>query len=496
MLNKKLLALSITAMLSASAMSQTNHFDIDYADPQGFGVNDTEQFMSPTGETTIGEYRKGLIELATRAVSLQFNFTTQHHLIIDFTAPNGYAALTSGPIFSEVLDGSVTDSFGVMELGRTYPSTLVSALTEVEYIYGEDAKVSFSDKQTSLEANDDEKYPGIVYDAYHEMMHVLGFVTTDCLGTCIPEPVSRDSHVSSFIYYNDAGVIKEFESLSLSQKTDAYLSTDGLRFGGSQASRDAAVNELTSGHQDGYVYMHSTPNENGDVDSQSGGHFSFDVSPAQLMYSSRAATEDIGMAAYLLCDVGWCRGQGKVIEQSVTASVNENASDENEMVIDMSISENINVGVDEFEFTFTTDPDVELISFEDTAELCSSIGGGSYRCNGELGALSTVELRLIVTNSEAYTLKGELKSTGFDVDRNGFNNILDAHFENKQVDVEDSTDGESTDDDSTSDDPTPTTPIVSAPQPQSGGGGSMSYILLPMLLLAVLRRRAGMGISA
>lgn len=482
MLNKKLLALSITAMLSASAISQTNHFDIEYTDPQDFGVNNSTSFTSPNGVTTVGEYRKELIELATRAVSLQFNFTTKHHLLVDFEAPDGYGAITLGPIFSEILSEGEKDPYDVMQLNRSYPSTLASALTGKPFTSDEDAIISFSNIESSLDSRSDKVYPGLVYDAYHEMMHVMGFVATDCLGNCLPEPVSRDSHISQLFYYNDAGDVKEFESLSMSKKTEAYLSTDKFWFGGTQASRDAAIDELTSGHQNGYVYMYSTPNQDGGVDSQSGSHFSFDVLPAQLMHSSRAATEDLGMAAYLLCDTGWCRGQGKVIEQSVVAEVNENASSDSESVIDITISENLNVGVDEFEFTFMMDPDVDLVSLEDTADACSEIGGGAYRCTGELGFLSTVKLRLVVAPFENYKLTGELRSTGFDVDRNGFNNILDVSFAKQSNDVDNSTD------DGSGSTPDP----VSIPQPQvqsDSGGGSMSFVMLPLFFIAALGRR-------
>ena len=488
MLNKKLLVLSVTSMLSASAASQTNYFTIDYADPQSFGVNDQSPFTSPDGDTTVGEYRKELIELATRAVSLQFNFTTQHQLIVDFKAPDGFGAITLGPIFSELISEGEKDEYGVMEFNRSYPSTLASALTGKAFTSDEDAIISFSNNENPLEFRNNSKYPGLVYDTYHEMAHVLGFVATDCLGNCQPEPVSRDSHISQFFYYNDAGVVTDYESLSLSKKTEAYLSTDKFWYGGTQTSRDAAIGELTSGHQNGYVYMHSTPNQDGGVDSQSGSHFSFDVLPAQLMHSSRAATEDLGMAAYLLCDTGWCRGGlGKVIEQSVVAELNENASSDTESVIDITISENLNVGVDEFEFTFTTDPNVELVSFEDTADSCSELGDGAYRCTGSLGFLSSVDLRLVVAPFENYNLTGELRSTGFDVDRNGFNNILDVSFASQDSNVDDSTGGDS----GSGTTPVPVTTPQTQPQNDSGGGGSMSFIMLPLLLIAALGRRVG-----
>lgn len=468
-----------STLLSTAAVAENlSKFEITYIDEPGKGAFSTEPFTTSDGtETTLGEQRQALLAHVTRAVSLQFNHgPIAHKLHVEFDVWEGYAATTLGPAYSEVREGSITDEFGVMQIGSSYPGTLVSALLSQDYQSDEDALVSFMPNIATFTASGDDKHPSFVYAAYHEMMHVLGFGRTDCLGNCLPEPVSRDGHLSPYLFYNDDGLIKEFESLSMEKKTDAYLSTDNFWFGGSPASRDAARAELTSGQQDGYVYMYATPNpDTGSVDGQAGSHFSFDVQPAQLMHSSNAKTEDISMAAYLLCDVGWCRNQGKVIEQSVVASLNENASSDTETVIDIVVQENLNIGVDEFVLNIRPDAAIQLLSLEDPDSLCVAVSEG-YQCKGQLLPLAQIDLRLIVTPAEQYVIDGEIYSTGFDVDRNGFNNILDAKLV-KAKEVE----------------PTqPETPTSTAPTPavqsNESGGGAFTFLLMPLLFIAFLRR--------
>lgn len=482
----KLTTILAVTLLSVSALAENvSMFNIHYNDSSGTGVRSTEPFTTSEGRvTTVGEYRKELIEHTTRAVSLQFNHVVPHKLVLDFKAPSGYAALTSGPSFTEFSEYDRKDKFGFLEVGRSYPSTLVSALKSIKNSHDEDAVVSFADNVDDLRTNREHVYPPIVYSAYHEMMHVLGFVGTDCLGKCIPEPTSKKGHISPYLYYNDNGTVKAFESLSMTKKTHAYMSTDKLWFGGSETSRNAAMKELSAGHTNGFVYMFATPSvETGSVDPQAGNHFSFEVQPAQLMRSSRASTVDIGMAAYLLCDAGWCQRGGKVIEQSVKAVLNENASSDTESVIDITVSENLNVGVKEFELTIIPDAGMNVIEFQDPDGVCSERNGGYY-CLGGLNPYEKMNARLIVTPSNEYTLKGDLRSTGFDVDRNGFNNILDVTLSKAAAPL-----------------PVQTAPVTSAPaKTENGGGGSgggsMSFVMLPLLLVALIRRKHVVGKAA
>ena len=220
--------------------------------------------------TTLGAYRQESIELATRAVALQFNTGVEYLIHVNFGVPEGYGATTSGPNFSEFTEFDKEDEFGLLEIGRKYPMTLQSALVGVDLnTYDEDAVISFSDTPSYAEINDDDKHPYVVYAAYHEMMHFMGFVALDCLGNCIPEPSSPKTHLSSHFYYNDDGTVRVFDNLTIDEKTTAYKSTNNLWFGGSDTTKQAANNELTGGVSDGYIYIHATPEETtGNVDPQ------------------------------------------------------------------------------------------------------------------------------------------------------------------------------------------------------------------------------------
>lgn len=471
----KLTIVLVVALLSATAFAEDESmFNVSYVDAADKGANSKTPFVTSEGkETTVGQYRQELVDLAALAVSLQFNHVVPHEIDVNFKAPEGYGAITYGPSFTEFTEFNRADKFGFLEVGRTYPATLVSALKSIRTAQDEDATVSFADNVEHLRVESGYDYAPIVYTMYHELMHVLGFATTDCLGKCIPEPVSKNSHVSPYIYYNSDRGLKPFESLSINQKTDAYLSIDKLWFGGSEASKNAAMAELTSGHVNGFVYMYATPNsDTGSVDGQSGDHFSFDVQPEQLMYSSRARTTDLGMAAYLLCDVGWCQDGGRVIEQSVSAVFDENASSDTESVIEVSVRENINVSVNEFELVITPDAAMNVLEFQDPNGMCSERNNGYY-CTGSLGALGKMNVRLIVSPLEEYVLKGHLRSTAFDVDRDGFNNILDVTLAKTP-------------------EPKPIAPITEVKTEPKGSesGGSMSFLIFSLLLLCQLRGRS------
>jgi len=474
-MTKSIFLLFVLTFNCAVLAQEESKFLLDYIDPIDKGALSTKAFTTSDGqETTVGEYRKEMIERAIRAVSLQFNHVVSHKLEIEFGVPEGFGAVTLGPIFSEHNEFKLSDEFGFLEVGRQYPSTLVSSLIGKRSLneIDADATVSFADNEGHLVVRDGNTYPYIVYAAYHELMHVLGFLATDCLGNCLPEPVSTDSHFSQNIYVGQEEGPVSFESLTLEQKTEAYMSTNNLWFGGSQASKDAATNELTSGHFNGYVYMFATPTEiNGvvDVDAQSGSHFSFDVLPAQLMHSAGALTEDLGMAAYLLCDAGWCQDGGKVIEQSVSAELNENASSETQTVIDIVVSENLNVGVDEFVLIIRPGQKVSLIEFQDPNDICVEIDTG-YKCTSALAALTKVNLRMLVSPADEYVIAGELRSTGFNVDRNGFNNLLDVTLIKEKEE-----------------EPTPL-PIPTPNASDEGSGGAISMIILLLLMTAILRK--------
>jgi hypothetical protein len=474
-------------------------FDIEYIDVEGVGSFDPTPITKPDGTlSTLGDYRQELIEFTARAVSLQFNFDVDFYLKVDFGTPDGYAATTLGPIFSTHYEAAPDDDFGILEIGRSYPQTLESALRGVDVNnIDEDAIISFANTPSYVNS-DHYQYPYVVHSAYHEMMHVLGFSAPDCLGNCIPEPITFESHISAFFYYNDEGNIRSFDSLDITEKQDVAMLTDSLWFFGSEPTKKAAEYELTSGHTNGNIYIHTTPDEySGGVDPQALAHLSPNVQPEQLMHSYGARTEDLGMAAYILCDIGWCRNQGKVIEQSVSLSLNENASSESETSIDVVITDNLGVGVDEWELNLVS-TDINILSIEGNSANCSATDNGYY-CTGHLAPSEQVLIQIFATPAESYTIDGELRSMGLDVDRNGFNNIVDTTLITEGSDPgddgsdddgndDDGSDDDDSDDDGNDDDGSDDDDSDDDGMTDSSGGGTMHFLLFPLAIMGIFRR--------
>lgn len=430
----KILLLSSLFLLPSYASAEPTKIVPEYLDEEGKGVNDKRTLTLSDGtETTVGEFRKNTIEYVVRAMSLQFKNEVSLAWGVKFGPLDGYGALTSGPSFSVVDERTEKDEFGIMQEGRHYPLTLTAALTGKQTTdydnYGETTFVDRDDDFFFDDISDNTGLPLLATVVYHELTHFYGFADTNCLGGCIPEDYSVNTTMTERLRYNQSGEILLYDNMDIDTRIAAGKSSGDLLLSGSESSQNAFVNELTGGTQTHdektYVEMLSEPLSDGGYDPQVGSHVSNDVEPAQLMRSSVAHTTDLGVAAFMLCDIGWCRNEGEVIDLSAAASINENASTESETHLVVTLTNQTNSAVDNVISNIRFDANYPELSV-DSANSCE-VSETGLSCTFNFSALEEKEILLSVgALSEAgYQIAGEIYSDDYDVDRDGFNNILD-----------------------------------------------------------------------
>lgn len=507
----------VATFLSASVYAApSTELSINYLDGEDVGVNEKTEITLSTGESVIvGEKRKVIIERAVRALSLQFEYDNSPSWNVAFQNNEGYNGVTFGPSFITHNADRTSDYFGLLEDGRSYPSILYTNMTDyVEY----DPTIASTELSSSTAyldpfLDDFAKLDAVVT---HELLHVLGFSAMECLGECYPERSSVTTPMSLALRYNSESLLKEYESLTLDEKEEAGLSHDKLLFAGSDDTYIAVTQTLTAGHTDGLLQMYADA-ENGKWSGQAASHFSQDIQPAQLMSAYGASTVESGMAAYVMCDLGWCREQGKVTALSIYAEPLDNLETDDSVTFEIGLSNGLN-NVVENVFAQIRIPDGQTLTSFEGDGLCSLTSDAVLDCETSLSELDqqTISVTLAKTDDNVYALDGELWSKGYNVDSNGFDNILDTTFDFTPEPVDtvepeptDPVEPEPTDPaEPEPTDPEPTDPVDTEPvdtvEPEptetvdqdeeetevdsDSSGGALAWGLLPLVLLAIRRR--------
>jgi hypothetical protein len=407
-------------------------FEVAFIDAEGVGVKDTTPYTTVFGvETTLGDYRKEIITKVVNAYSNQFNFGNfTPQIEIEFENNDGFLAVTFGPSYSDG-DSYTLDPYGIIEADRKFPSTLANSLSDTDLKFKSNVSTTLiGTTDFLLQYSDGMDLPNLAYVVYHELTHIVGFIATDCPSqdVCLPEPSINNDHMQKYFVYNNGETTVPYESLDIAGRLEAGLSGNGLWFSGSEKARAAIADELVSGHDDGRIFMHASPQLSGsfegDFDGQTGGHVSFDVKPNQLMYSAGAFVDDLGTASYILCDVGWCRDdRGNVIDLKGEATISGNKTEAGNTLIDVNFQNLSNFNIDVFNalIDFKT---LNVINVIDQDDLCTNDTLG-LTCSGSISALGGQTVTLEVEDSDNYQLGGWVRSAGFDVDRKGFNNLIE-----------------------------------------------------------------------
>ena len=165
-------------------------------------------------------------------------------------------------------------------------------------------EMRYSDKPASLSLNAAEG--GLVASGLHEVVHLLGF------GSFNPAAIGGGKQRTGVF---DLHIQLGDDPTPIWKMSQAMLDSLGMgdadaRWVGIQTSQ-AAGRLLTAGHVNGQILLDSSDDVNRHL-----GHLSLDAEPWSLMAPAGAPTDELGIVAYMLSDMGW----GPVVDTAITAT--------------------------------------------------------------------------------------------------------------------------------------------------------------------------------
>ena len=191
------------------------------------------------------------------------------------------------------------------ELGvRTNPLVWLRALhgERPAPIHGSFFQVDYSSSERfSMSLTPDlDGPPSLVATGLHEHVHLLGFASSDPTGDGFIN--STGKRYSDFdLHLRLAGDDTPVHKMN-DEMLQSLVSTEGAARWLGDATAAAAPQLLTAGHEGGQVFLDTSLS-----------HLSFAVEPHSLMYSAGGSTLELGIAAYMLSDIGW----GPVVDSEV-----------------------------------------------------------------------------------------------------------------------------------------------------------------------------------
>lgn len=403
-------------------------FKVVFEDAAGVGFNSTEPFAGHGANraSTLGEARRNVLFRAIDMVRSQVHGDGTIVWRVRFNERAGYLAVTLGPAFQEftsALSPEQNVAKFPFEHGRHYPGPLMLALTSLDSSYaddsGEDATTNFSAYGAYYGYDTNAPTHSFIAVVMHELVHVLGFTDIKCLGNCIPAPVSKPTHFSKYVF----GEAKPVDGMSLAELNTLYLSRDKLWFTGSAHTQQAAKTLLSGGHTNGSLHLHAEA----PYDGQNGSHFAPQMFPAQLMYSAGANTTDFGMAAYVLCDIGWCAGKGEVQDLVVSVATNPMLSNEPSL-LSATLENASDYAMTKPELLLQLPASVQLSGLAQGCALeAMSASQQQLRCQlDSLGARQKHRFDATLRAAKgSYALYGRASIKSYAVDPIGMNNIVD-----------------------------------------------------------------------
>jgi hypothetical protein len=423
----------LVAICASSTIANAGEIRVVFSDLEGVGFNSQEPYVPEGGNnaTTLGEARKNVLFRTIRMIQSQINITSDFAIEVEFEALSGYGAITLGPTFSSFDEGDA-NPYGIMEVGREYPRNLRYSLQDIDTsswnLENDPASSTrFSpNESTYLGFDNDGQQRSFISTTLHELTHVMGFASLNCLGDCFPAPLSKPSHFTKFVF-GEGDPLVAFDGLSISEQENVASSNDGLLFFGSSTTQSKLTGLLTGGIHDGAVELHA----DGQLDGQEIAHFSPNVYPEQLMWSVGGNVLDLGAAAYVLCDVGWCRGTGKVIDIALKVENTKFKALPNQWIdVDFVVENSTDVSASDLLLEIRFPEGTVLSNALLEKGNCQILNNTLMSCSAEnIDAQETLDVHFILSGDVGnYVLSGELSSTSFDVDSNGNNNLFDIEF--------------------------------------------------------------------
>jgi len=339
--NKKLLftnffypSFLVFFLLSSSLAYATVKITIINADSANEGFNDTTTFTAVAGNSasTLGQARLNALQ---HAANLLGNIITSNFEI----KVNAQMNSQGGDASSAKL-ASAGAPYNVIVSGTVYPISLGEKIANQEIsipVSYEIGMVINSDIDGNVALGTNHWYYGLNssppvgdYDfvtvAMHELIHGLGFASSVALDTGVKvtdiNNITYDGSYMQLLEHHGA-VPADYPTMTNTQRVTASISDTTLHWLGTAVSANSGP--ITAGKTGTHIHMYApNPRQTGSSVS----HFNSSLLPNQMMepfYTS--ASHDIGLAAYLLNDIGW--GTTKVNTTPVDISVTQSDSNAN-----------------------------------------------------------------------------------------------------------------------------------------------------------------------
>ncbi len=347
----KILTLSflffLILMLPAPTAFAIATITIINADSVGEGLNDTTAFTPVAGNraSTLGQARLNAVQHAANLMGSIITSAIDIKVNVEFNSLGGTA--TSAPL-AGASTAFVDRNFTNAPIANTwYPIALAEKISgtnittiggthEINMTVNVDVDGSFILGSQKWYYGFDSTPPGTDIDfitvALHELIHGLGFSSFVELLTGAKLKSGSTGYDDTYmrLLEHHGATPADYPSMTDAQRISASVSDTLLHWTGTTVSANLAA--VTAGKTGTHIHMYApTTAETGSSVS----HFNTTVTPNEMMEPNyTSADHNIGLAAYLLTDIGWG-----------TTNINSNAIDL--QVTQTDSNTNISIGANE-----------------------------------------------------------------------------------------------------------------------------------------------------
>ncbi|EWH06640.1 hypothetical protein AT00_09305 [Pseudoalteromonas lipolytica SCSIO 04301] len=298
---------------SASATNVVIEYD-DYEKSTKKGFFDKTQ-RTPTADnpgTTVGEARRFVLEYAASMVESQLHSEADIFVSVKFSNVNFGSAATTSSSYTHS-EYSNYDEFGILKDGVKYPYIIKRMLqndSRKEYSATEDPEITFVDypnNHSNYYSIEQHEFTRFLNLALHELVHVLGFSVSPCFAEYCTQQQSDTPTANSSHIFADSPYNKYWKELTKPEREEVVALDGKIFYYGDDALKNYIESNVVGGHNEQGIMLHSGLTDSGNVSGQSFTHISPFVESTELMKSRVGNTTSFGAAAYILCDMGWCR---------------------------------------------------------------------------------------------------------------------------------------------------------------------------------------------
>lgn len=313
------LSVSLVLLFSSNPVFATATITIVNADSAGEGLNDTTAFTAVVGNraSTLGQARLNALQHAANLLGNIITSAIDIKIRAKFDPLGGSA--TSATLASAGAAFITRDFTNAPFASTWYPIALAEKLAGVNIATGSDTHEINMTINTDVDGTTvlatkkwyygfDSTPPGTDIDfisvAMHELLHGLGFSTLVDLATGVRFADTNgteydDTYMRSLKH--SGATPSDYPTMTDAQRVTASISDTLLLWSGTQVS--ANTGSVTAGKTSTEIQMYAPTTA---ATGSSVSHFNTAVTPNEMMEPSyTTADHDVGLAAYLLNDIGW-----------------------------------------------------------------------------------------------------------------------------------------------------------------------------------------------